>query len=207
MAGGCLFWLITFFIVAVTETVDSFQRHDNGFVFYLVISAILGGFIAFGIVMNIKEKIDDNKKRTNSKTKTPETRPAITSNDNLTVVVSDEKPTTIIKPKSPMSYIALCVACAILAIVTVISLVFAGRAEAKLLKRYEDGYNAGIAYEQYRHNSSYSNKSETSKTVYITRTGEKYHRSGCQYLSQSKIPIDKADAIDRGYTACSRCSP
>jgi hypothetical protein len=44
-------------------------------------------------------------------------------------------------------------------------------------------------------------------TVYITRTGEKYHRSGCRYLSQSKIAISLADAKARGYTPCSVCDP
>lgn len=54
--------------------------------------------------------------------------------------------------------------------------------------------------------SSSSASSDTqSVTVYITRTGEKYHRSGCQYLRQSKISISLSDARARGYTACSRC--
>lgn len=44
-------------------------------------------------------------------------------------------------------------------------------------------------------------------TVYITNSGKKYHRDGCQYLSQSKIAISKRDARDQGYTACSRCKP
>ena len=47
---------------------------------------------------------------------------------------------------------------------------------------------------------------EDSYTVYITRTGSKYHRSGCSYL-KSKIAIEKKDAIAQGYTACSRCKP
>jgi hypothetical protein len=46
-----------------------------------------------------------------------------------------------------------------------------------------------------------------SSTVYITRTGEKYHRSGCRYLSSSKIAISLADAKARGYTPCSVCDP
>ena len=33
-------------------------------------------------------------------------------------------------------------------------------------------------------------------TVYITRTGECYHRTGCQYLRQSCIPVDLDDAKD-----------
>lgn len=42
-------------------------------------------------------------------------------------------------------------------------------------------------------------------TVYITKTGEKYHRAGCQYLRKSQIPISLDDAQAMGYTACSRC--
>ena len=52
-----------------------------------------------------------------------------------------------------------------------------------------------------------SQPQKKEQTVYITRTGSKYHRAGCQYLSRSQIPIKKSDAIDRGYTACSRCNP
>jgi len=44
-------------------------------------------------------------------------------------------------------------------------------------------------------------------TVYITRTGSKYHRSGCRYLSRSKIAISRSSAISRGYGACSVCRP
>lgn len=43
-----------------------------------------------------------------------------------------------------------------------------------------------------------------SETVYITRTGSKYHKAGCSYL-KSCIPISKSDAIAAGYTPCSRC--
>ncbi|MFC2068051.1 lamin tail domain-containing protein [Chloroflexota bacterium] len=43
--------------------------------------------------------------------------------------------------------------------------------------------------------------------VYITRTGEKYRRGSCRYLSQSKISIKRSDAINQGYTPCSGCKP
>jgi competence protein ComEC len=43
--------------------------------------------------------------------------------------------------------------------------------------------------------------------VYITKTGTKYHIDGCQYLSNSKIPISLSDAIDEGYAPCSKCNP
>ena len=54
--------------------------------------------------------------------------------------------------------------------------------------------------------SSGSSSSKTqSMTVYVTNTGEKYHRYGCQYLAKSCIAISLDDAKSSGYTACSRC--
>ncbi len=44
-------------------------------------------------------------------------------------------------------------------------------------------------------------------TVYITRTGSKYHRGSCSYLRKSRIPISLKEAKRRGYTPCSRCNP
>lgn len=44
-----------------------------------------------------------------------------------------------------------------------------------------------------------------ARTVYITRTGEKYHRAGCSSLRRSSIPISLKDAQSRGCTACARC--
>ena len=46
----------------------------------------------------------------------------------------------------------------------------------------------------------------TTEIVYVTNTGEKYHRSWCSYL-RSKNPITKDKAISQGYSACSRCMP
>ncbi len=42
--------------------------------------------------------------------------------------------------------------------------------------------------------------------VFITRTGTKYHRDGCRYLSKSRIPIGLTDAAAR-YGPCSVCKP
>ena len=44
-------------------------------------------------------------------------------------------------------------------------------------------------------------------TVYVTRTGKKYHKGSCSYLRKSKIPMKLKDAKAAGYTPCSRCSP
>lgn len=44
-------------------------------------------------------------------------------------------------------------------------------------------------------------------TVYITKTGEKYHLSWCTSLRRSKIAISLGDAISRGYEPCKICNP
>jgi len=46
-----------------------------------------------------------------------------------------------------------------------------------------------------------------TQTVYITRTGKKYHRDGCRYLVKSKVPITLKEAKQQGYTPCKVCNP
>jgi hypothetical protein len=46
-----------------------------------------------------------------------------------------------------------------------------------------------------------------SQTVYITKTGKKYHVQTCGYLSRSSIAISLSDAVESGYTPCSVCDP
>lgn len=48
---------------------------------------------------------------------------------------------------------------------------------------------------------------QTSAAVYITNSGTKYHKDGCQFLSKSKKPIALDKAKAKGYTACSKCNP
>lgn len=48
-------------------------------------------------------------------------------------------------------------------------------------------------------------KDSTSRIVYVTDTGNKYHQSGCSYISKNPITIEKA--ISQGYGACFRCNP
>lgn len=47
---------------------------------------------------------------------------------------------------------------------------------------------------------------QAEQTVYITKTGAKYHRIGCRYL-KSVIPIDKGEAVRIGYEPCKVCKP
>lgn len=44
-------------------------------------------------------------------------------------------------------------------------------------------------------------------SVYVTKTGTKYHAANCRYLKSSEIPMGLKDAIDRGYGPCSVCKP
>ena len=54
---------------------------------------------------------------------------------------------------------------------------------------------------------SVESSTSNSYTVYVTKTGAKYHRDGCRYLSRSQIAKSKNDAIAQGYTPCSVCNP
>ncbi|MDR1252866.1 MAG: hypothetical protein LBK62_12005 [Treponema sp.] len=44
-------------------------------------------------------------------------------------------------------------------------------------------------------------------TVYITRTGEKYHTERCASVRNSKIAVSLGEAVSRGYEPCKRCKP
>jgi hypothetical protein len=46
-----------------------------------------------------------------------------------------------------------------------------------------------------------------AQTVYVTKTGKKYHTSNCSSLRSSSIPITLSEANQKGYGPCSRCDP
>jgi hypothetical protein len=54
--------------------------------------------------------------------------------------------------------------------------------------------------------TSSGKRDETQITVYVTKTGTKYHRAGCSYLRRSAIATTLKAAKAR-YTPCSRCHP
>ena len=99
---------------------------------------------------------------------------------------------------------------------------------------YESGYNQGLYearkeakkdiaaehevgyYEGYRKGYSdhlmetimgddYLNSDTESQTVYISKTGNKYHRAGCQYINKNFVATTLENAILEGYTPCSKC--
>lgn len=54
---------------------------------------------------------------------------------------------------------------------------------------------------------SCSTLNSEAQTVYITKTGEKYHRETCRYLRYSKQSITLLDAKKKGYERCKVCKP
>lgn len=54
---------------------------------------------------------------------------------------------------------------------------------------------------------AYTVAEQKDAVVYITKTGEKYHRAGCRYLSKSQIKTTKKEAVKNGYGACKVCKP
>ncbi|HKZ40824.1 MAG TPA: hypothetical protein VJ044_07660 [Candidatus Hodarchaeales archaeon] len=53
--------------------------------------------------------------------------------------------------------------------------------------------------------ASYSFAQNEDQTVYVTKTGKKYHVASCSYL-KSSTAISLADAVKR-YSPCSKCNP
>lgn len=47
---------------------------------------------------------------------------------------------------------------------------------------------------------------EQAVICYVTETGNKYHCSGCSYLTKSCIPIE-LELAKQSYGPCSKCSP
>ena len=71
-------------------------------------------------------------------------------------------------------------------------------------------FNTGSLSDSNLHQQSIASEQRRDKkevTVYVTRTGEKYHRSDCRYLRRSKIPKKKSEAIAEGYEPCKVCKP
>jgi hypothetical protein len=50
-------------------------------------------------------------------------------------------------------------------------------------------------------------QTNAEQTVYVTRTGKKYHVAGCRYLRSSQREMNLKDAVAAGYTPCSVCNP
>lgn len=67
---------------------------------------------------------------------------------------------------------------------------------------------------EFRHGSSSTSSNSVNavektenveNTVYVTKSGKKYHRDGCRSLSKSKTEISLQEAKSKGYTPCKNC--
>lgn len=54
---------------------------------------------------------------------------------------------------------------------------------------------------------SYVSDDNTADTVYIGKTGTKYHRQGCRTLKGNGSPISLSEAKAQGREACKVCKP
>ena len=80
-------------------------------------------------------------------------------------------------------------------------------AEAQAQAEAEAAARAQAEAEARAQEEAQRQQEATEQTVYITDTGEKYHRYGCQYLRESCHPISLSTAQSLGYTPCKRCKP
>jgi len=64
-----------------------------------------------------------------------------------------------------------------------------------------------ITIDADEYNFKASDKTVSATDVYITKTGKKYHLSGCPSLSKSKIKTTLKDAKDKKLSPCSVCNP
>ncbi|MBW6514122.1 MAG: hypothetical protein K0B87_05140 [Candidatus Syntrophosphaera sp.] len=44
-------------------------------------------------------------------------------------------------------------------------------------------------------------------TVYVTKSGKKYHTADCRYVLGKSISINRLEAVEEGYEPCKRCKP
>ena len=63
-----------------------------------------------------------------------------------------------------------------------------------------------VTPEPQQETNAVASNDNTSQTVYITRTGSKFHRNGCSYL-KSRIESTVSEAKAMGLGPCSRCKP
>lgn len=81
------------------------------------------------------------------------------------------------------------------------------KAQEEADRKAQEEAEAAAAAEAAAVAAAESQKSTESRTVYITNTGEKYHRDGCSSLRKSKIAISIEDAVAQGYDPCKNCKP
>ena len=67
--------------------------------------------------------------------------------------------------------------------------------------------NYSSSYSNSSSDDSYVSDDNTADTVYIGKTGTKYHRQGCRTLKGNGSPISLSEAKAQGREACKICKP
>ena len=70
-----------------------------------------------------------------------------------------------------------------------------------------DGRNLAVSQKQPAKTNETEKQQDTGKTVYVTKSGSKYHKAGCHTLKSSAKKITVKKAKEEGYEPCSKCNP
>lgn len=76
---------------------------------------------------------------------------------------------------------------------------------AKKVKKYVSPANETASSQDFGKNIDSTREEKKEEIVYISKAVKKYHRENCKYL-KSKIPMEKKEAIKKGYEACKLCN-
>lgn len=78
--------------------------------------------------------------------------------------------------------------------------------EAEIKRSYYDGIVAGIEQgKEIGRKNAY--KTDYPEPVWIMPSGAKYHTRYCPYLNENAEETTMGEALEDGYTACSKCDP
>lgn len=58
------------------------------------------------------------------------------------------------------------------------------------------------------HNHNVASIQQSESIVYVTRTGTKFHKSGCFHIEgRQTFSMSRSTAVKNGYGACKHCKP
>ena len=73
------------------------------------------------------------------------------------------------------------------------------------ISRPDFNYNINYTVPNYSNNNDQTYNYDYSNYVYITKTGESYHRDNCSHAKKSAGSMSRSQAIKKGYRACYYC--
>lgn len=68
--------------------------------------------------------------------------------------------------------------------------------------------NSIDAVNHYVHNHHVEHAQQNGTTVYVTRTGTKFHKKTCFHIEgRQTFSMSRSTAVSNGYSACKHCKP